>query len=115
LAQVPKTRDLETFAEDSSHPNWDTIMNEVYRSLMENDTWDSVPLLKGRKLVRCKWVYKTKYLSNRSVERHKARLISKGFCQVEGINYNGTFVPVSKTNLIFFVLYLVASHKWEVH
>jgi hypothetical protein len=34
-------------------------MNEEYHSLMENDTWDLVPLLKERKLVRCKWIYKT--------------------------------------------------------
>ena len=42
-------------------------MDEEYRSLMENDTWDLVPLPKGRKLVRCKWVYRTKYASNGSV------------------------------------------------
>jgi hypothetical protein len=46
-------------------------MNEEYCSLMENDTWDLVPLLKGRKLVICKWVYITMYASDGSVERHK--------------------------------------------
>jgi hypothetical protein len=61
LAQVSKTYDPETFIEASGHSDWDTTMNEEYRSLMENDTWDLVPLLKGRKLVNCKWVYKTKY------------------------------------------------------
>jgi hypothetical protein len=61
LSQVSETHEPETFAEASSHPYWDTIMNEVYRSLMENDTWDLLPLPKGRKLVRCKWVYRTKY------------------------------------------------------
>jgi hypothetical protein len=90
-------------------------MNEEYCSLMENDTWDLVPLPKGRKLVRCKWVYKTKYASDGSVERHKARLVAKGFSQVEGIDYNETFSPVEKMNSIRLVLALVASHKWEVH
>jgi hypothetical protein len=36
-------------------------MNKEYCSLMENDTWDLVLLPKGIKLVRCKWVYRTKY------------------------------------------------------
>jgi len=68
-----------------------------------------------RKLVRCKWFYKNKYASNGSVERHKARLVSKGFSQVEGIDYNETFAPVAKMNFIHLVLALVASHKWEVY
>jgi hypothetical protein len=47
-------------------------MNEEYHSLMVNHTWDLVPLPKGRKLVRCKWVYRVKYELDESVERHKA-------------------------------------------
>ena len=77
MAQVSKTHDPETFAEASGHPYWDTTMNEKYHSLMENDTWDLVPLPKGRKLVICKWVYQTMYGSNGSVERHKDRLVAK--------------------------------------
>jgi hypothetical protein len=96
LAQVLETHDPETFAEASGHLDWDTTMNEEYRSLMENDTWDLVPLPKGRKLVRCKWVYRTKYASDGSAERHKAQLVAKGFSQVEGIDYNETFAPVAK-------------------
>jgi hypothetical protein len=90
-------------------------MNEEYRSLMENDTWDLVPLPKGRKLVRCKRVYRTKYASYGTIERHKDRLAAKGFSQVEGIEYNETFSPVAKMNSIHLVLSLAASHKWEVH
>ena len=79
-------------------------MDEEYRSLMANDTWDLVPLLKGRKLVRCKWVYKTKYASDGSVERLKAMLVAKGFSQVEGIDYNETFALVAKMNSTRLVL-----------
>jgi hypothetical protein len=35
LDQVSETHDLETFAEASGHPDWDTTMNEEYRSLMD--------------------------------------------------------------------------------
>jgi hypothetical protein len=115
LAQVSETHDPETFAKASYHPDWDTTMNEEYHSLMENDTWDFVPLPKGRKLVRCKWVYKTMYASDGSVERHKAHLVAKGFSKVEGIDYHETFSPVAKMNSICLVLSLDASHKWEVH
>jgi hypothetical protein len=47
-------------------------MNEEYRYLMANDTWDLVCISKGRKLVQCKWLYITKYALDESVERLKA-------------------------------------------
>eukprot|EP00253_Pinus_taeda_P025760 PITA_25760 len=90
-------------------------MNEEYHSLLANDTWDLVPLPKGRKLVRCKWVYRTKYGPDGKVDKHKARLVAKGFSQVEGIDYTETFSPVAKMNSIRLVLSLAASLKWEVH
>ena len=90
-------------------------MDEEYRYLMANDTWDIVPIPKGRKLVICKWVYRNKYASYGSVEILKARLVAKGFSQVEGIDYNETFAPVAKMNSIRLVLSLVALHNLEVH
>jgi hypothetical protein len=68
---------IQTHAKASGHPDWDTTMNEEYHSLMANNTWDLVPLSKGRKLVRCKSIYRTKYASDGSVERHKDWLVSK--------------------------------------
>jgi hypothetical protein len=112
---VCTTHDLETFTKASGHPNLDTPMNEEYFSLLTNDNWDLVPIMKGRKIFICKWVYRTKYASYGSFERNKAWLVVKGFCQVEGINYNESFPPVAKMNFTFLVLSLAASHKWEVH
>ena len=71
-------------------------MDEEYRSLMVNDTWYLVPLPKGRKFVICKWVYITKYALDESVEILKERLVTKGFSQVEGIDYNETLLLSQK-------------------
>lgn len=90
-------------------------MKEEFKSLLANDTWDLVPLPKGRKLVRCKWVYRTKYGTDGKVDNYKARLVAKGFSHVEGIDYTETFAPVAKMNSIHLVLSLVASYKWEFH
>ena len=115
LAQVPENPDLDTFEEASVHPNWDEAMNEEYHSLLENDTWDLVPLPKGRKLVRCKWVYRTKFGRDEKVDKHKACLVAKVFSQVEGIDYTKTFSLVSKMNFICLVLSLATSFKWKVY
>ena len=78
-------------------------MDEEYCSLIANDTWDLVPLPKGRKLIRCKWVYRTKYASDGSVERLKARLVAKCFSQVEG---------VKSVNFSSFLVYFL--HFWFI-
>ena len=79
LAQVLENPDPENFEEAFSHPDWDEAMNEEYHSLLANDTWDLVPLPKGRKLLRCRWVYKTNFGLDGKVDRHKARHVAKGF------------------------------------
>jgi hypothetical protein len=115
LAQVSKNYNPNIFAEASGHPEWDATMKEEYNSLLANDTWALVPLLKGKKLVRCKWFYRTKYGPDGKVDQHKAKLVAKGFSQVEGIDYTKTFAPVYKMNSICLVLSLAASYKWEFH
>lgn len=47
-------------------------MAEEYSSLMKNHTWDLIPFPKGRKLVRSKRVYRTKYVADGSVDKYKA-------------------------------------------
>jgi hypothetical protein len=54
LGQVLETRDPKKFVEASSYLDRDTTLIEEYHSLMANNTWDVVPLLKGRKIVICK-------------------------------------------------------------
>lgn len=61
LVQVSENYDPDTFPEALGHPTWDATIKEEYNSLLANDTWDLVPLPKGRKLVRFKWVYRAKY------------------------------------------------------
>jgi hypothetical protein len=82
---------------------------------MKNHTWDLVSLPKGRKLVRCKWIYRTKYAANGYVDKHMACLVAKGFSQVEGIDYSETFSSVAKMNSIRLVLSLTASQGWSVY
>ena len=53
-------------------------MTEEIASLRENKTWKLVRRLDDRKAIKCKWVFKTKYLPNGNVDKFKACLIAKG-------------------------------------
>lgn len=68
--------------------------DEGYGSLNENNRWELISLLNGKTPVRCKWVVSLKYKSDGSIERHKARLVVRGFTQTYGIDHEETFSPV---------------------
>jgi hypothetical protein len=42
----------QIYSEVVGNPLWETSMQEKYDSLLEDQTWDMVPLPPGRKLVR---------------------------------------------------------------
>ena len=90
-------------------------MDEEFNSLIENHTWDLDLLPSNHKLVRCKWVYRTKKAANGQVSRYKVRLVAKGFQQVHGVDYNETFALVEKMDSIKLALFIAATRGWEVH
>jgi hypothetical protein len=49
-----------SYGEAVGNPFWESTMQEEYNSLLENQTWDLVPVPSQRKIVRCRGVYRTK-------------------------------------------------------
>jgi hypothetical protein len=45
--------DPNSYSKVARNPLWEAAMDEEYSALMDNNTWDLVPLLKGRKIIRC--------------------------------------------------------------
>ena len=69
-------------------------------ALAENETWDLVDARKSVKSIGCRWVYKFKYNTDGSVNQYKARLVTKGYAQEHGIDYNETFAPVANMTTV---------------
>ena len=60
-------------------PKWTQAIKEEVGALLKNNTWTIVPLLEGKKVVGCKWVFSIKHKADGTVERYKARLVAKGY------------------------------------
>jgi hypothetical protein len=94
---------------------WLAAMEDEMKSMSANKVWDLETIPTGAKAIGCKWVYKTKYDSQRNIERFKARLVAKSFTQREGIDYNKTFSLVSCEDSFRIIMALVAHYDLELH
>ena len=50
--------------------------------------------------MKCKWVFKTKFVVDGSHLKYKEILVAKVYSQVHGIDYNDTFASVAKMDSI---------------
>ena len=58
--------------------------------------------------IGCKWVFRVKYLPDGRVDRYKARHVAKGYDQLPGLDYTGSFSPVAK-------LVIAVTKTWPLH
>jgi hypothetical protein len=77
--------------------------------------WEVVPRPKRKDVVSSKWIYNIKHATNRSIEKHKARVVARVFSQKEGIDYEETFAPVARYTSIRTIIALAAKMKWKLH
>ena len=68
----------------------------------------------GKKPVGCKWVFVVKFKGDSYLERYKARLVAKGYTHTYGVDYQETFAPVAKMNIVRILLSLAANFDWEL-
>lgn len=60
-------------------PKWKDVMQCKYNSLIKNETWDLVPPPMDSKIIRNKWVFKTKLKFDHFLYKYKSRMVAKRF------------------------------------
>ena len=93
---------------------WTAAMDEEYRSLIDNGTWQLEYLPDGHKAINCKWVFKRKTDASGNLTRYKARLVAKGYNQREGIDYVHTFSPVVRYSSIRLLMAMTVKFSWQI-
>jgi hypothetical protein len=90
-------------------------MDEELDQIEKNDTWELVPRPKNKNVISTKWVFRNKLNEGGQVTRKKARLVCKGYAQIEGINFEETFSPVARMEAIRFLLAYACSKNVKVY
>jgi hypothetical protein len=100
-----------SFKEATKEPHWVQAMNQEIDSIEKKKTWHLVDLPRHKKSIGVKWVYKTKLNETGHIEKHKERLVVKGFSQQPGIDYGETFAPVARLDIVRTLLAITAHHN----
>jgi len=115
LSATTNSSDPTSFVTAVQDNLWCVAMNAELRALEENNTWTLTPLPPGKKAIGCKWIFRTKFKADGTVDKLKARLVAQGYSQQFGVDYDETFAPVAKMTTVRTLLTVAAMKHWCVN
>jgi hypothetical protein len=112
-AEIPGYREPFTYKEamgSNQADEWAEVCQYEMDALAKLKVWSLVDLPQGHKAVKSKWAFKQK-----TDGHYRARLVAKGFTQIEGVDFDKTFSPVTHFESLQLVLALAMLEDWEIH
>ena len=95
-------------------PEWKKMIDVKLKNLETAGTWELVERPDVVNVVDSKWLFRLKKNAEGKVVKWKARLVARGFTQVQGVDYFETFAPVARLASIRFILAVAARNDWEI-
>jgi hypothetical protein len=92
LAQTEPKKIDEALQEEG----WVSAMHEELHQFTRNDVWTLVPRPAEQNIIGTKWIFKNKTDEHGTVVWNKARLVTQGYTQIEGVDFDETFAPVAR-------------------
>ncbi|GKE55522.1 retrotransposon protein, putative, ty1-copia subclass, partial [Tanacetum coccineum] len=89
-------------------------MNVEMQSMKDNEVWNLVDLPPNGKTVGSKWLFKKKTDMDGAVHTFKARLVTKGFTQTYGVDYEETFSHVADIRAIRILIAIATYYDYEI-
>ena len=76
--------------------------------------WHLVPRPLNGSIIGTKWVYRNKINEEGQIIRNKARLVTKGYNQEFGIDFEESFAPVVRIEVIRILLAYTCSKGFQL-
>ncbi|GKC20070.1 retrovirus-related pol polyprotein from transposon TNT 1-94 [Tanacetum coccineum] len=87
---------------------WIEAMQEELNEFERLEVWELVPRLDKVMVITLKWIYKVKLDEIGGILKNKARLVSRGYRQEEGIDFEESFALVARLDAIRIFLAFAA-------
>ncbi|GJW15914.1 putative ribonuclease H-like domain-containing protein [Tanacetum coccineum] len=101
--------------EAMTDPGWINSMQDELLQFKRLDVWELVHLLDNIKPLTLKWLFKNKLDEENMIIRNKTRLVVRGYRQEEGIDFEESFAPVARMEVIRIFLVYVAHKSFIVY
>jgi hypothetical protein len=95
-------------------PDWIIAMEEKLNNFKRNEVWELVARPK-QNVIGTKWVFRNKQDEFGVVTKNKARLVGKGYTQVEGLDFGETYASVARLESIRILLAYATHHDFKLH
>jgi hypothetical protein len=89
--------------------------HEEQNNFTRNDVWELVKRPNDYNVIGTKWVFKNKQDQDGIVVRNKARLVAQGYTQVEDLDYDKTYAPVTRLEAIRILLAYAYAHNIKLY
>nr|GEX36113.1 putative ribonuclease H-like domain-containing protein [Tanacetum cinerariifolium] len=96
-------------------PSWIKAMQEELLQFKMQKVWVLVDFPHEKRAIGTKWVYRNKKDERGIVIRNKARLVTQGHTQEEGIDYEEVFSPVARIEAIRLFLAYASFMRFMVY
>ena len=96
------------YGETAEKEEWRRAMLEEMKSIEKNGTWEIIKLPNGKNAIGLKWVFKTKFATDGSLQIHKSCLVEKGYAQQYSVSFEETFSLVARFETVRLAIALIA-------
>ena len=111
LSQVEPSK-VEEALQDESQVE---AMHDELLQFQRNYVWTLVPRPEGEHIIGTEWIFRNMTDEQGNVIRNKACLVAQEYFQMEGVDYDQTFVPVARMESIRILLALACHFKFKLY
>ncbi|GJU55094.1 retrovirus-related pol polyprotein from transposon TNT 1-94 [Tanacetum coccineum] len=105
----------KTYKDALTQSCWIEAMQEELHEFECLEVWELVPRPDKVIVITLKWIYKVKLDELGGILKNKARLVSRGYCQEEGIDFKESFALVARLEAIRIFLAFAAHMNMIVY
>nr|GFC61080.1 retrovirus-related Pol polyprotein from transposon TNT 1-94 [Tanacetum cinerariifolium] len=105
----------KTYKEALTQSCWIEAMQEELYEFERLEVWELVPRPDKVMVITLRWIYKVKLDELGGILKNKARLVTRGYRQEEGIDFEESFAPVARLEAIWIFLAYAANKNMVVY